>query len=154
MLTTLLRIGLCAFALGCGVEADAATAPAGVTQAEARAVLTVTGFTVTGSGTDGSYSYIPKLTLNEVTGKSGARVVQMAFRLLEVGATGNVPPYTTDKRVAAGASLPVFHELVYGDPEFEISSRAKSPRVSLVVTYRDDNGNVANVTAIVDVTWR
>src|SRR5690349_4530448 len=139
MITKIIRVGLCAFALGCGVDVDAATAPPAAVQ-QARATLTITAFTVAGSTPDGGYGYIPKLTLNEVGGKSGARVVRMAFRLLEVGATGNVPPWDTDKRVAAGGSLPVFHELLYGDPEFEISSRAKAPRVSLVVTYVDDDG--------------
>jgi len=117
-----------------------------------RGVLAITRFTVdqwTEQG--GDYAYWPRLTLTEGSGLSAVTVTRVQFTLLDVGAFGRVPTHPGGWAIGAGSSRDIFHDVAYGEPAFYISSSRLSGRVEVTISYVDDAGRAADVSAIATV---
>jgi hypothetical protein len=121
------------------------------------ASLAVEAFTVIGSRHDDSlngewFEFQPALRLSETSGKSGAWVTSINFHLDDIGPAGAVPPWGVKKRVDAGATRDMIGPDVYGDYEFSISGHTDAQRVSVVISFTDDQGRSGSVTAVATVS--
>jgi hypothetical protein len=114
------------------------------------AALEVSAFTVSRWGNGGTFDFGPTLRLTETSGKSGAWVISLEFHLDDIGAAGNVPAWSVRKRVDAGMTREI-NPYLGGDYEFWILRRPDAERVSVVISFTDDegrNGSVSAVTAV------
>ena len=121
------------------------------------ASLAVEAFTVIGSRHFDSYNgewfeFQPALRLTETSGKSGAWVTSMNFHLDDIGPAGAVPPWQVTKRVDAGATRDMIDPDVYGDYELLISGHTDAQRVSVVISFTDDEGRTGSVVAVATVS--
>ena len=117
------------------------------------ASLAVEAFTVIGSRHFDSFNgewfeFQPALRLTETSGQSGAWVTSMNFHLDDIGPAGSVPPWQVKKRVNAGATRDMIDPDVYGDYELLISGHTDAQRVSVVISFTDDEGRTGSVVAV------
>ena len=111
--------------------------------------LAIRAFSVTGYTADTCSSYLPRLTLAETTGRGQVNIVRIQFELL--GALGGVPPSREPRLVPAGGIV-VLDEDAYG-PWLEISNcYPLVSRVSVAISYLNDRGRGATVSAVADVS--
>jgi hypothetical protein len=116
------------------------------------ATLAIRSFTVTGWTQSGRFHYWPKLTLAETSGSSRAVIKQMVFELVDTGPQGKVPIVWNPAQVPAGGTL-TLDEGGYGDPWLEIdSTSANASRVSVVISYVDEQGRGGSISAVADVS--
>jgi hypothetical protein len=119
------------------------------------ALVTVEDFTVTSAPVRFSsgvrISYIPRIRLKVGSGSPGILVTSIDFHLEDIGATGNVPPWPFRKRVEPGTTRDLIEDF-YGEPEFEMDSSAQTSRVSVAITFLDDEQHLASVNATSEVT--
>jgi hypothetical protein len=116
------------------------------------ATLAIRSFTVTGWTNGGRFYYWPRLTLAETSGSSGAVIKQMVFELTDTGPEGKVPVVWNPMQVPAGGTL-TLDEGDYGDPWLEIdSTSANASRVSVVISYVDEQGRGGSISAVADVS--
>jgi hypothetical protein len=117
------------------------------------ASLAVEAFTVIGSRNGEWFEFQPALRLTETSGKSGAWVTSLNFHLDDIGPAGGVPGWPVHKRVDAGATRDMIDPDVYGDYEFSISGRTDAQRVSVVISFTDDEGRTGSVAAVTTVSY-
>jgi len=113
------------------------------------AALVIQAFSVIGSPDQGYYW--PKLTLTEASGVSRALIKKMTFEWLDVGPPGRVPTVWEPHEIPAGGTI-TLENADYGGPWFEISRPADASRLSLAISFVDDAGRGAVVTAVVPVS--
>ena len=116
------------------------------------ASLAVEAFTVIGSRNGEWFEFQPALRLTETSGKSGAWVTSMNFHLDDIGPAGAVPPWQIKKRVDAGATRDMIDPDVYGDYELLISGHTDAQRLSVVISFTDDEGRTGSVVAVATVS--
>lgn len=131
--------------------ASASVPPFGSGHPAAR--LEVSAFTVTRFvEQSGSFGYWPRLTVIETEDVVGLTITRIKFRLLGIGADGNVPTVFGSWRVPARGSLQLFHDLFYGEPAFYISSTREVEEVSAILSFVDVAGRPGDVVAVARVT--
>jgi hypothetical protein len=116
------------------------------------AALVIQAFSVIGSSDQGDFHYWPKLTLTETSGVSRALIKKMTFELLDVGPNGRVPTVWEPHEIPAGGTITLENDDYGYGPWFEITSVADVQRVSLAISFVDDAGRGALVTAVVPVS--
>lgn len=161
-----MRLNICATVLmltsigaGCGQNPAAPTTTSSLTAAVpitqgGSATLVIRDFAVTGwyDQNQRRFHYWPKLTLAETSGLSIASITRMVFELLDVGATGRVPPALGPFTVQAGGTTSLVEDSYGYGPWFEIDSTADASRVSVVISYLDSAGRGASVSAVAQVS--
>jgi hypothetical protein len=116
------------------------------------ATLAIRSFTVSGWTEGGWFQYWPRLTLAETSGASRAIIKQMVFELTGTGSAGRVPVVWNPAEIAAGGTI-TLDEDGYGGPWLAISSQlANAARVSVVISYVDNAGRGASISAVADVS--
>lgn len=116
------------------------------------AMLTIGQFVVAGSFSEGRFSYWPKLTLLETTGRSQVTIVKMTFELVDTGPAGRVPSSPEFIVVPAGGTIVLDEDPLGFGPWRELSSSVKAARVSVVIHFVDAAGRGGSVTAIAEVS--
>jgi len=95
-------------------------------------------------------SYIPRIRLKENSGATGILITSIDFHLDDIGATGNLPKWPVRKRIEAGGTRDLIED-VYGEAEFEMDSSLQTARVSVTITFIDDQQHLGSVSAVSDV---
>jgi hypothetical protein len=136
-----------------GTVSGEATIPP-IPEDHAAATLVIHDFAVAGwyEPTAQRFYYWPKLTLAETSGVGPVSIVKIVFELLDVGAAGGVPPTLQTFTVAAGGTLRLDEDPIYGDPWLAIDSKAEASRVSVVISYVDSAGRGATVSGVAEVS--
>ncbi|MGE5198969.1 MAG: hypothetical protein ACM3H9_04965 [Rhodospirillaceae bacterium] len=113
------------------------------------AVLTIVAFTLT---RDYAGDLAPKLDLAETGGSSGALVHRLEFNLADTEFVPRPVVWGKVLAVPAGGTARVVPDLVYGDYEFTYGvPRGYLGRVSVAVSFVDDQGRPGTVTAVAAV---
>lgn len=115
------------------------------------ASLAIQQFSVGRRQHQGRYVYWPKLTLAETSGRSRAAIRKIAFELLDVGATGPIPPVWTTRDVPAGNTITLVTAGNSQQPWFEIDSTGDAARISVSISFVDEAGRGGVVSAIAPV---
>ena len=123
-----------------------------ISQESADATLALHRFSVVGWSGHGRFHYWPKLTLSETSGRSAARILKMTFELLDVGPSGLVPHVRQAIDVPAGGTIVLDENDYDHGPWVEIDSTANASRVSVVISFVDDQGRGGVVSAVAQVS--
>lgn len=133
-----------------GIVSTAAPAP-DLPHRASLAAVAIHQFAVSRRQHQGRFLYWPKLTLGETSGRSRASIKKVEFELLDAGAAGQSRSFWNLPDIQAGNRL----DLVTGEnsdaPRFEIESRANAARVSVAVSFVDEEGRGGRVTAVSSV---
>jgi hypothetical protein len=120
------------------------------------AVVTVSGFFVTTSfDRSGTFLFKPRFKLTETSGKSGATIqnIRSSMNGIVTNNTGS-SCWTTPIRVRPGATLDLFDSgsdrLGHCAPSF--AGPADTARITMVVTFTDDEGLSGSVEATTTAT--
>ena len=130
-----------------GIVSSAAEAPDLPHHASLTAVA-IHQFAVSRRQHQGRFVYWPKLTLAETSGRSRASIKKIEFELLDAGAAGQSRSFWTVPDIQAGNSLDLVTGKNGGAPWFEIESSANAARVSVMISFVDEEGRGGRVTAI------
>jgi len=136
-----------------GQLSTSAAVPATV-QGAPSLTLRVDAFTVTGFMAGTRYAYWPKLTLTASPGVGSITVTRIHFELGRGLADrgSSFPSTRRTHRIDAGATLLLFHQEFYGEPEFYLDSTSKADEMTVRISYVDDAGRGADVVAVAAVT--
>ena len=133
-----------------GIVSAAARVPE-VSDSASLASLAIEHFSIERRQHQGRFRYWPKLTLAETSGRSPASVKKILFELVDVGSAGQVLPVWNVSEVPAGDTISLVTGKNGQAPWFEIESSGDASRVSVSISFVDDQGRGGMVSAIAPV---